>query len=122
MHFANVEMQFCVSCNIHTLFFTLFHAGVHFAEILITSPGEILTSTNVHILSISYCKVIKTCRIGPHECPPSRGLFFKPICSGVVLVKVNLVGRFIVFCIKWEKYKNLGQKCTFFEVQSLDTY
>ena len=51
---------------------TLFHAGVHFAEILITNPGEILTSTNVRILSISYCKVIKTCRIGPHECPPYR--------------------------------------------------
>ena len=30
----------------------------------------------------------------------SRGLFFKPICSGVVLVKVNLVRCFIVFCIK----------------------
>ena len=33
--------------------------------------------------------------------PLSRGLFFKPICSGVVLVKVNLVKCFIVFYIKF---------------------
>ena len=29
----------------------------------------------------------------------ARGLFFKPICSGVVLVRVNLVRCFIFFFI-----------------------
>ena len=51
----------------------------------------------------------------------SRGLFLKPICSGVVLVKLSLVWCFIAFFKNEKKYKNLGQQCTFFEVQSLDT-
>ena len=40
----------------------------------------------------------------------SRGLFFKPICSGVVLVKVSLVWCFIAFFKKKKKKKKKIKK------------
>ena len=46
------------------------------------------------------------------ELSKSRGLFFKPICSGVVPVNVNLVRCCIVFFIKKKKKKKKKKKRT----------
>ena len=68
--------------------------GTHFT---VTNKAKIKKSKFSVTFSVVYEYETKAEKCFQRPDAIARGLFFKPICSGVVLVKVSLVWCFIAF-------------------------